>query len=61
MIEMPDLNLNRSAIGDLTDGEVHQMQLGDEVLEQWARWHETAIAGMNTHTDNKDSDERLLL
>jgi hypothetical protein len=52
---MTDVQMHR-AIGDLTEEEVRKMQLGDELLEQWASLQETMKTGTyRTSEDHVDS------
>lgn len=45
------------AIGDLTDHEVHEMQLGAEVLEQWASLQEVTKTGTYATHDHDSTQE----
>lgn len=54
---MTDLHMERSAIGDLTEEDVLKMQLGDEVLEQWASLQETTKTGTYATHDHDSTQE----
>lgn len=45
------------AIGDLTDDEVQKIQLGDEVLEQWASLQEITKTGTYATHDHDSTQE----
>jgi hypothetical protein len=45
-------NLSRIVIGDLADDDVHNLQLRPDGLENWARFHESRLVGMEGIEDD---------
>ncbi|HTR62756.1 MAG TPA: hypothetical protein VMH37_13690 [Candidatus Binataceae bacterium] len=54
-------SLGKEALGDLSDAQVGSLQLRLEVLEQWARLHDSATGDMyHDHDTNQHHDHEIV-
>jgi len=54
-------SLAKDALGDLSDAQVSSLQLRLEVLEQWARLHDSATGDMyHDHDTNQHHDHEIV-